>query len=233
MSPEITTVLLVDDDPSFRELSKTHLERAGSGLSVVTVGSASAALDRLDEETIDCILSDYEMPGTDGLELLAAVRAEYRSLPFVLHTGTGSEEIAAKAINAGVDAYYRKNLGSGQYAVIAQHIETLVDKHRAERRLDYLARQKHIADGGVPAPENAAATADDPVSMAVVEAVAAREGVDPVELSPPLNDAIDPDALDSLFSSRADESAGIESLQFEFCGYTVTLSGDGDVTLEE
>lgn len=235
MRPETITVLLVDDDEAFRDLSKRQLEQVDSGLSVVTESSAAAGLETLAAESIDCIVSDYEMPEMDGLEFLEAVREEHPTLPFVLHTGKGSEEIAAKAINAGVDAYYQKAADTGQYAVIAQHVTTLVDKHRAEQRLDYLAREQHIADGGIHAPENAAAAGDDgAVSLAVVEAVAAREGVDPVALTPPLHDAIDPDTLDTLFARQADDSTqGIESLRFEFCGYTVTVSGDGDVTLEE
>ena len=68
-------------------------------------------------------------------------------------------------------------------------------------------------------------------SIAVVEAVAAREGVDPRVLDPPLNDVVDGDALDSLF---AEDLAGAEaSVRFTFCDYEVTVDGDGDVVVED
>jgi hypothetical protein len=71
--------------------------------------------------------------------------------------------------------------------------------------------------------------ADEP-SVAVVMAVAAREGVDPTELSPPLNDVVDPDALDALFAGSDDESIG--SLTFDYRGYSVEVRSDGRVHVE-
>jgi hypothetical protein len=65
--------------------------------------------------------------------------------------------------------------------------------------------------------------------MAVVEAVATAEGVDPIELNP-LNDTIDPDALDALFAStgpRGDASVGEVSLHFG--GHHVTVRGTGEL----
>ncbi len=74
-------------------------------------------------------------------------------------------------------------------------------------------------------------------SQAVVEAVAAAEGVSPEELCPPeyemLHDVVDPQALDDLFAPKATgipRSAG--RVYFEFCGHDVTIEPDGSVTLE-
>jgi CheY-like chemotaxis protein len=125
-------VLLVDDDERFAALASTYLERAGD-VTVVTESSAEAGLDRLDAEPIDCVVSDYEMPRTDGLDFLEAVRAERPDLPFVLFTGKGSEEIAAEAIAAGVTDYLQKGTGTEQYTVLANRIERAVDASRAER----------------------------------------------------------------------------------------------------
>lgn len=68
-------------------------------------------------------------------------------------------------------------------------------------------------------------------SIAVVEAVAAREGVDPRVLDPPLNEVVDGDALNSLFDDGLAAAEG--SVSFTFCGYDVTVDADGDVALEE
>ena len=63
------------------------------------------------------------------------------------------------------------------------------------------------------------------LSRSVIEAVAAREGVDPTELSEPLARAVDPDALDSLFT----RSSG--HVMFTYQGYEVCVSSSGDVSL--
>lgn len=129
-------VLCVDDDPATLEVTASFLDR--NGLDVATETSARDALDRLDD-TIDCIVSAYEMAGIDGLELLDAVRENQPDLPFILFTGKGSEEIASEAISAGVTDYLRKESGTDQYAVLENRIENAVEKRRAERELDRTA----------------------------------------------------------------------------------------------
>ena len=81
----------------------------------------------------DCIVSDYDMPGMNGLELLAEIRAEHPGLPFILFTGKGSEEIAAKAISKGVTDYLQKKGGTDQYTVLANRIKNSVERYRATK----------------------------------------------------------------------------------------------------
>lgn len=69
--------------------------------------------------------------------------------------------------------------------------------------------------------------ADDP-SVAVVMVVAAREDADPTELSPPLNDVVDPDALDAVLDGADADTA----VSFTYQGYEVEVRGDGRVVLE-
>lgn len=134
--PDDIRVLHVDDDEAFIDLSATYLHREGGRLSVTTETDPVAALDLLAEERVDCIVSDYEMPDVDGLEFLELVRESDDRTPFILFTGKGSEEIAAQAIDAGVDAYLRKETSSSQYVVLANRIETLVDRLWASQRAD-------------------------------------------------------------------------------------------------
>lgn len=68
-----------------------------------------------------------------------------------------------------------------------------------------------------------------PPSLAVVEAVAREEGIDPIELTPTLNSVVDPDALDALFSPTDAESLRSCRVEFEYHGYRVTISGTGDI----
>lgn len=235
MTDHTITVLHVDDNPQFRDLAKTYLERGDSTLSVISEPSAAAGLEQLRQQGIDCVVSDYEMDGTDGLEFLNAVRTEFPGLPFVLYTGKGSEEIAAKAVNAGVDAYHQKQVGTGQYAVLTKHVKTLVEKHRAEQRLDHLERNQHLSDGGLETvTEDRPVEHPDSMSMAVVKAVAAREGVDPIKLTPPFGATINPDAVDALFPPETDaEEQAANSLTLTYQGYTVTIHSDGRVVLDE
>ena len=128
------SVLHVDDDPDFGDLVKTFLSR-NDDLEVSTVTSAATALERLEEGTVDCVVSDYEMPTMDGLEFLAAVRVRDTDLPFILFTGKGSEEIASEAISAGVTDYLRKGIGTERYAILANRIRNGVSEYRANRAL--------------------------------------------------------------------------------------------------
>lgn len=71
-------VLLVDDEPDFLKQAKIFLEREDDRLNVETALSAEEGLEMLEEDGYDAIVSDYQMPETDGLEFLKIVRRENR-----------------------------------------------------------------------------------------------------------------------------------------------------------
>ena len=133
------TVLHVDDNPDLADLTAEMLTAQAEGFSVETATSASEGLERLAAADFDCIVSDYQMPGRNGIELLEAVREEYPDLPFILYTGEGSEAVASDAISAGVTEYLQKETGTGQYTVLANRIRNAVEKRRSER-----AHQRHL-----------------------------------------------------------------------------------------
>jgi len=128
-------ILHIDDDRDFSELVSTFLQRERDYFDVVSKTDPREGLDRLKETDVDCIVSDYEMPGLDGLDVLERVRDEYPDLPFILYTGKGSEEIASEAISKGVTEYLQKGGGTEQYEVLANRIEQAVARHRAERQV--------------------------------------------------------------------------------------------------
>lgn len=142
-SSEPVTLLHVDDDPAFRDLAATALERIDDDLAVRSAPSAADGLALLydDETAIDCVLSDFEMPRMDGLEFLVAARAEFPDIPFVLLTGKGNEDIASRAISAGVTDYLQKEPGLEQFTVLANRVEIYVERARERSRLESLERE--------------------------------------------------------------------------------------------
>jgi PAS domain S-box-containing protein len=127
-------VLLVDDDPSLIDLSSTYLERINDGLDTRTFTDPESALEYVrGEHAIDCIVSDFNMPGMNGLELFDRIRELEPDVPFILFTGRGSEEIASDAISRGVTDYLQKETGTDQYQVLANRIENAVAQYEAER----------------------------------------------------------------------------------------------------
>ncbi|WP_276301453.1 PAS domain-containing protein [Halorussus lipolyticus] len=129
-------VLLVDDDPDIADLTATYLQRASDRIETVIETAPADALDRVEDETVDCVVSDYEMPEMDGLEFLDEVRERAPYLPFVLFTGRGSEEIASEAISAGVTDYLQKGTGTDHYEVLANRVENAVAQYQAEREAE-------------------------------------------------------------------------------------------------
>jgi len=146
-------VVHVDGDGPFVERTATWLEAEGDAIAVTTATGAAEGLDHLEEEPVDCVVSEYDVPGTDGLGFLRQVRERSPGLPFLLYTGRGSEEIASEAIAAGVTDYLRKESGAetDQYAVLVNRIEEVVSRYRAERAVEETREQfqrlvEHSAD---------------------------------------------------------------------------------------
>jgi CheY-like chemotaxis protein len=99
-----TARVLLVEGPEPRDRLREALEQAGS-VSVMVVADAAAATTRLGAGSVDCVVSDHDPPGFDGLALLEAVRERRPSLPFVLCPAAGDETVAAAAIDRGVSAY--------------------------------------------------------------------------------------------------------------------------------
>jgi PAS domain S-box-containing protein len=143
-------VLHVDDDPSFLGLATEFLETESDAIVVTTAGSVDEALATLAAEPVDCVVSDYEMPGRDGIAFLEAVRDREPELPFVLFTGKGSEAVASEAISAGVTDYLQKGGGRERFALLANRVEKAVDRHRSRRALEERNRRLETLISNLP-----------------------------------------------------------------------------------
>jgi PAS domain S-box-containing protein len=138
-------VLHVDDEQSFSELVATVLERENPRFTVETATGPSRGLEFLADNHVDCIVSDYDMPGQNGIAFLKTVREIDEDLPFILYTGKGSEEVASDAILAGVSDYLQKKAGTEQYELLANRIRNAVDKSRATERVANLDRARTLS----------------------------------------------------------------------------------------
>ncbi len=130
-------VLYVDDELGLLEIAKLYLKESGE-FSVTTIDSAISASDLLEKEKFDAIISDYQIPGMDGIEFLIEVRTRFGKIPFILFTGKGREEVVIQSINNGADFYLQKGGDPGsQFAELSHKI-----KQAASRKLTEMALLK-------------------------------------------------------------------------------------------
>ncbi len=130
------SVLHVDDEQAFLELTRAYLELQGD---IIVDGASSSleAIELLRHHSYDVVVSDYQMPGMDGLRLLTHVRSRHGELPFILFTGKGREEVVIHALNQGADFYLQKGGDSKvQFAELAHHIRLAVEKKKRAEALD-------------------------------------------------------------------------------------------------
>ena len=143
------TVLHVDDEPDFSEMVASFLASVDDRLDVRTATSPDEGERVLAERDVDCIVSDYEMPGRDGIEFLKSVRADHPDLPFILYTGRGSEEVASEAISAGATDYLQKQSGTEQYELLANRIRNAVRRYSTEREFQQRSRAIEASIDGI------------------------------------------------------------------------------------
>ena len=128
-------ILLIDDEKALLEIAKVFLERE-QGFKVDTSLSAQEALDRLKRDSFDVIISDYQMPGMNGIELLKELKSAGDTTPYILFTGRGREDVAIDALNNGASFYLQKGGDlKSQFAELVNMIETSARQARAEKTL--------------------------------------------------------------------------------------------------
>lgn len=227
-SAESAQILHVDSDREMGNSVATLLERQNDEFTVTHESCPTEALESIRERPFDCIISDYDMPKMNGVEFLRRLRLESPDLPFILFTDGGREEVSSGAMPAGVTDYVEKRGGNDRFRILGNRVRNAVEKYRS--RLD---RQRGIdsgestqdGEGNVPRGDMEDRPSGWTPCIEVIEAVAAREGVDPVDLTPPLSEAIDPEGLNAVCRGSP------VRVTFEYHGYLVTIDGNGQVDL--
>lgn len=123
-------VLFVEDYDALTDVVVERFERNHADITVTTASNAQAALEALESTTFDCIVSDYDMPGSSGVDFLKAIRRVDDAIPFVIYTGKGTRETRTAATDHGANAYLQKGGGVGQFDLLADRIRQVVAASR-------------------------------------------------------------------------------------------------------
>ncbi|HEY1531943.1 MAG TPA: response regulator [Galbitalea sp.] len=122
-------VLVVDDDPDVALYTSTVLERRG-GCEVRAITNPTLARAAVDEFRPDVVVTDIEMPGMTGLELIGQLRADQPNLPVIVMTAHVSVDYAVGALRSQADEFLTKPIASPQLISIVQR---LAQQGRASR----------------------------------------------------------------------------------------------------
>jgi response regulator RpfG family c-di-GMP phosphodiesterase len=107
----VTSILLVDDEPDILESFRAVVEASLPGTEVLTALSGRDGLAVLAMRKVDLILSDFKMPGMDGIEFLVRAGKLHPTVPRAMYTAFADDELRRRAIaEAGVDAFMSKSL---------------------------------------------------------------------------------------------------------------------------
>jgi LmbE family N-acetylglucosaminyl deacetylase/CheY-like chemotaxis protein len=138
-------VLVVDDDPDVALYTRTVLERR-AGMVVKAVGTPQSALESIDAFNPDVVVTDIEMPGMTGLELLSRVRAAHQHLPVVVMTAHVSVDYAVNALRGQADEFLTKPVKSAELVSV---VTRLAEEGRKARE-SAAAREVILAVGAHP-----------------------------------------------------------------------------------
>ena len=129
------SILLVDDESSLLEIGKIYLEKTDD-FKVDTALSVTEAVDLLSSCSYDVIVSDYEMPEMNGIDLLKKIRSDGDETPFIIFTGRSREEVVIEALNAGATFYLQKGgQAKAQFSELVSKINKAVEAQKNEREL--------------------------------------------------------------------------------------------------
>ncbi len=132
----MASILYVDDEPSIGVVLDDILTQAGH--KAIGASTVVQALQVLSRETIDLVISDYRMPGLNGLEFLQLLQQEGYDVPVIIITGYASIEHAVVAIKAGAIDYVTKPIRAQQLELA---VEQALEFVRLKRENDKLHRE--------------------------------------------------------------------------------------------
>jgi PAS domain S-box-containing protein len=130
MAIDVITVLYVDDSPFDRDLVFHALQKEHGGFNVIEADSREEFENKLAMGGYDIVLSDFNILGFEGLQVLDMVHAIIPGLPVIIVTGTGNEEVAVEALKKGADDYVVKS--PSHIRRLPQTIYSVIDTKRSK-----------------------------------------------------------------------------------------------------
>ncbi|GBD36271.1 Luminescence regulatory protein LuxO [bacterium HR36] len=137
----MASILVVDDAATDRILVKGLLQKSGE-YQVLEAASGQEAIEYLRQQLPDLILTDLLMPDMNGFELVDYVRRNHPSVPVILMTAHGNEEIAIQALRRGAASYVPKKTLARD---LAETIESVLSVATARREQERLFTQSWVA----------------------------------------------------------------------------------------
>ncbi|MFB6100316.1 MAG: response regulator [Candidatus Nanohalobium sp.] len=137
------SVLLVDGDRQSLGLSARKLEE--EGFRVFRAADFESAESVLESEKVDCIVTEYELPGKKGLEVCRGFRSRFSAIPLILFTSYRDGSLLQEAFESGVDDYVSKDLGKHRFSILADRIRSVV-KEQDEGYSARIAQDLRIDD---------------------------------------------------------------------------------------
>lgn len=130
------TLLVIDDSSVDREIYARFLARdPRHHYEILEAETGREGLDLLAERPVDCVVLDYNLPDTDGLDILDELRASNREqVPVVMLTGAGSEAIAVETMKRGCQDYVVKSAASADG--LLQAVENAIEKVTLRREIE-------------------------------------------------------------------------------------------------
>jgi len=132
-------LLVVDDETSVRELLAEGLDMFG--YEALTAADAAAAFEIVKQGGVDLVLTDIEMPGDDGMALLARIKSHDADLDVIMVTGVVDTQTAIRAIRQGACDYLTKPFNLDEVQIV---IERTLEKRRLIE--DNRAHQEHLEE---------------------------------------------------------------------------------------
>lgn len=128
-------IMIIDDNPDDRTLAIRELKKQFDDLTVTEIKDESEFDQELDEGAFDMVITDYRLRWTTGLNILKSIKSYYPDIPVIMFTGTGTEEIAVKAMKEGLDDYVVKSPKHFMRLPVSvkKAIERREEKQRAEK----------------------------------------------------------------------------------------------------
>lgn len=189
MDPE-TRVLVVDDEPGIRTLLTEILSER---FLVETADSAGAAMDCIEQNTPDVVVSDIKMPGEDGLSLLAKIKKAYPKIVVILLTGHGDKGIIVSGLRNGAFDYLDKPCDEEDLITAVEKAESACFLNRYLEEMNIQSTQagafEAVADGTCVAVNNPLASVN--MALTLVKELVVGDAVDRKEIIRLVDNAID------------------------------------------